>query len=328
MSATSTVSIITRGTNGSAQSECRLPEYLHALPQYLHKQSLNLLAKLHTSLDIEQLLHDFNQGIHVALPELTLSVDCPDCYVPIQANPGPKQWQFHIIIDDEYLCDLSLFSHTELDPADIEQLSLWLRVLAYPLRNAIHLHKMRMQVFRDGLTGVQNRIALDQSLGRELASAQRHQTELSLIIIDIDHFKSINDRFGHSRGDLALQTTTNIIRSCLRNSDQIFRYGGEEFVVLLTHTEPLGTYILAERIRQAMAQGDHLIGDIRIPITLSIGFATMQWNDTIESLFNKADKAMYTAKNSGRNQVCSLDKAGNHEEVNFREQIFPLSSQA
>ncbi|MDH5183104.1 MAG: GGDEF domain-containing protein [Gammaproteobacteria bacterium] len=328
MLATSTVSIMTRDTNVSAEMECRLPEYLHALPQYLHKQALNLLAKLHTSLDIEQLLKAFHQGIQVDLPELAFTVDCPDCYVPIPVNCGTKQWQFHIIIDDDYLCDLSLYSPAEIKQDLAEQLNLWLRVLAYPLRNAIHLHKMRMQVFRDGLTGVQNRIAMDQSLGREVASAQRHHTELSLLIIDIDHFKSINDRYGHSRGDIALQTTTRIMRNCLRNSDQIFRYGGEEFVILLTHTEPVGAYILAERIRQSMAEGDHLIGDIRIPITVSIGFSAMQWNDTSESLFNKADKALYTAKNTGRNQVCCLDKDNNSDESSFSELMSPLSSQA
>jgi len=326
MFAISTVNIVTQGHTDSGKSDYRLPEYLQVLPQYQHKQALNLLARLHTCLDIDQLLVTFERSLQTELTEFTLSIDCPDCFVPVTVNRGSKQYLFHLFIDNEYLCDLSLYSHTDFTEADAERLNLWIRVLAFPLRNAIHLHKMRMQVFRDGLTGVQNRIALDQALSREVASAQRHQTELSLLVIDIDHFKSINDRYGHSRGDIALQTTTNIIRGCLRNSDQIFRYGGEEFVVLLTHTEPLGSFILAERIRKAMAEGDHLLGDIRIPITVSIGFSTMQWNDTSESLFDKADKAMYTAKKSGRDQVCCLDKNISYEESNYKEQIFPLSS--
>lgn len=328
MLATSTVNIVTEGIASSIKQECRLPDYLQALPQYQHKQALNLLAKLHTCLDIEILLETFQKGVQMELPEFALSVDCPDCYVPVPVNRGSKQCLFHIFIDDDYLCDLNLYSQTGLINTDSDQLTLWLRVLAFPLRNAIHLHKMRMQVFRDGLTGVQNRIALDQALSREIATAQRHQTELSLLVIDIDHFKKINDRFGHSCGDIALQTTTNMIRNCLRNSDQIFRYGGEEFVVLLTHTEPLGAYILAERIRKAMAEGDHLVGDIRIPITVSIGLATMQWNDTSDSLFNKADKALYMAKGAGRDKVCSLDKNADNEDANYNEQIFPISSQA
>ena len=328
MFATSTVSITTHSQAPSTKSACRLPEYLQALPGYQHKQALNLLAKLHTCLDIEQLLETFQKGVQLELPEFALSVDCPDCYVPVPVNHGSRQYQFHIFIDDEYVCDLSLYSHTEISSTHADQLNLWFRVLAFPLRNAIHLHKMRMQVFRDGLTGVQNRIALDQTLGREVASAQRHQTSLSLLVIDIDHFKSINDRYGHSRGDVALQTTTNVIRGCLRNSDQIFRYGGEEFVVLLTHTEPLGSFILAERIRKAMAAGDHLIGDIRIPITVSIGFSCMQWNDTSKSLFDKADQAMYAAKIAGRDQVCCLDENISDEESSYKELIFPLSSHA
>ena len=324
---TSTVSIISRGTDRSPESERRLPEYLQHLPPYLHKQALNLLAKLHTTLDIEPLLQTFLQGIQLEQTGLSIVVDCPDCYVPIPIKPGSKQQQVHLFIDEEYLCELSLYCHSEILPSVAAQLELWFRVLAYPLRNAIHLHKLRMQVYRDGLTGVQNRIAMDQALARELASAQRHQTELSLLVIDIDHFKNINDRFGHSSGDVALQTTANLIRSCLRNSDQIFRYGGEEFVILITHTEPVGAYILAERIRMVMAERDHLIGDIRIPITVSIGFAAMVWNDSSESLFNKADKALYQAKNSGRNRVCSLDKVKDFAVNDFVMPVVSLSSQ-
>jgi diguanylate cyclase (GGDEF)-like protein len=280
------------------------PTYIGQLPEPMQAQALHLLAQLHTNLDIERLLQAFSLEIRKAIPHGAIGVDCPDCRVPIADDAGPLQQHIHLIVDEDYLCDLRLYGPRRLTTAELWQLELWLRVLAYPLRNAIQLHRMHTQVFRDALTGVQNRIAMDQAMSREVSSALRHQHELSMLVIDIDWFKSINDRFGHSTGDVALRLTADLIRSSLRDSDQIFRYGGEEFIVLLSHTDTLGAVILAERIRRNIALRDHLVGDIRIPITVSVGVAMLEMGDNVDSFFEKADHALYRAKDGGRNKVC------------------------
>jgi diguanylate cyclase (GGDEF)-like protein len=282
----------------------RTPGYISELPAAMRPKALHLLALLHTNLDIERLLQDFSQEIARDIPHGAITIDCPDCYLPQPEDAGPARHRIHLIVDNEYLCDLIVYGQHKLTMAEQWQLELWLQVLAYPLRNAIQLHKMRTQVFRDPLTGVQNRIAMDQAMSREVASSLRHHNELSMLVIDIDWFKSINDKFGHSTGDVALQVTADLIRSCLRDSDQIFRYGGEEFILLLSHTDTLGAVILAERIRRIIARRDHLVGDIRIPVTVSIGVATLDWDDNVDSFFEKADRALYRAKDSGRNKVC------------------------
>lgn len=280
-----------------------IPDYIQQLPDAMQARALSLLAKLHTHLDIELLLQTFSREVRDAIPHQAIGLDCPDDLLSTPLATSPLRHCVHLILDGEYVCDLKLYAHRKLSTAEMWQLELWLSVIGYPLRNAIQLHKMRMQVFRDPLTGVQNRIAMDQAMSREVAAAQRHENELSMLVIDIDWFKSINDKFGHSTGDVALRHTADLIRSNLRDCDQIFRYGGEEFIVLLSHTDTLGAVILAERIRRHLAQSDQLVGDIRIPITVSIGVASLLAEDSVDSFFDKADRALYRAKESGRNRV-------------------------
>ena len=299
------------------------PAYIGELPAAMQPQALRLLAALHTNLDIERLLQAFSREIAEAVPHGAIGIDCPECYLPLPLEAGPLRQRIHLIVDQEYLCDLNIHGPKKLNVAEQWQLELWLRVLAYPLRNALQLHKMRTQVFRDALTGVQNRIAMDQAMSREVASAQRHHNELSLLVIDIDWFKSINDKFGHSTGDVALQVTAELIRSSLRDSDQLFRYGGEEFIVLMSHTDTLGAVILAERIRRNLARRDHLVGDIRIPITVSIGVATLETDDNMDSFFEKADRALYRAKDGGRNKVCCHQL---HTPAAIQEMAEPLKA--
>lgn len=304
MAKTSTLQISAPLVEAGQFDTDRTPGYVRELPAAMQPQALHLLALLHTNLDVERLLQDFSHEIAGAISHGTITIDCPDCYLPQPEDSGPAQYRVHLIVDNEYLCDLIVYGHHRLTMAEQWQMELWLQVLAYPLRNAIQLHKMRTQVFRDPLTGVQNRIAMDQAMSREVASALRHQNDLSMLVIDIDWFKTINDSFGHSTGDLALQVTADLIRSCLRDSDQIFRYGGEEFIVLLSHTDTLGAVILAERIRSTIAKRELLVGDRRIPVTVSIGVTTLAWEDSEDSFFDKADRALYRAKDSGRNKVC------------------------
>lgn len=151
----------------------------------------------------------------------------------------------------------------------------------------------------DPLTGLRNRRAFDHSLALELAIVGRRQTPLSLLVLDIDHFKRINDQFGHETGDKVLSAIAQLLGGCARVIDIVARVGGEEFAVILPNTDAHGALEVAERMRVAVAQAD-LLGQ---PTTISIGCATLQASEDAHGLYARADAALYAAKNSGRNRA-------------------------
>ena len=156
----------------------------------------------------------------------------------------------------------------------------------------------------DHLTKVLNRRALEDIGERALAAARRHEHELSLLILDIDYFKQINDEFGHTVGDEALKTTVARISFQIRKEDQLARIGGEEFVVLLPHTPEREALEIAERIRSGFESAPLLLSPGPREVTVSIGLSTLHMRDEAFScMLNRADKALYQAKEAGRNRV-------------------------
>lgn len=160
----------------------------------------------------------------------------------------------------------------------------------------------------DGLTGLSNRRHFDEYLEMEWRRAQREQTQLSILLIDVDHFKPYNDTFGHVQGDEALRQVAGAIRaSCSRPSDLPARYGGEEFVLVLPGTSPGGARLLAEKLRRSVEDLGiaHELPHPGAPLTISIGVATAtpQAGQPYRQLIEMADEALYNAKHGGRNQV-------------------------
>jgi diguanylate cyclase (GGDEF)-like protein len=172
---------------------------------------------------------------------------------------------------------------------------------------------LRYQSQVDMLTQVRNRMSFDVEFSKELERSQRNRTALTCLFVDVDHFKSINDHFGHSSGDLCLKQVAESINEQLRKTDLLARYGGEEFVVLLPNCAEEAGLMTAERIRVAIEQlgVDYLTGDQSISLTVSIGLSCWVPLDDVlvdlprlgQRLLNGAEEAMYEAKNSGRNRV-------------------------
>lgn len=156
----------------------------------------------------------------------------------------------------------------------------------------------------DPLTGVYNRRALEARLRDEFERASRYRRPLSLIFFDLDHFKHVNDHFGHDVGDEVLRWFARKIVELVRTSDIVARYGGEEFCVILPETEEDDAFTAADRIRDAVARAPCQSGDLTIPVTVS-GGVTASWGDDKDPLdaVHRADQAMYCAKRSGRNLV-------------------------
>jgi len=161
---------------------------------------------------------------------------------------------------------------------------------------------------RDPLTRALNRRFLGPVLGRELMLAKRNETPLSIVLIDVDHFKAINDRYGHPGGDVVLRQVAEHILEAVRGSDFVFRYGGEEFLIVLVETSLQVAIVLAERIRQQFSQRELLMPDqVRAQVTISAGVASYDGHPDYEYLIRKADDALYQAKEAGRNKVSAAD---------------------
>lgn len=160
---------------------------------------------------------------------------------------------------------------------------------------------------RDSLTGAYNRRFLTRRLDEEFERHRRYARSLSLLMVDIDHFKNINDRYGHQAGDCVLKAVAAEISSILRKVDFLVRFGGEEFCCLSPETNLDSALIIAERIRSTIEKKDFYYIETKINITVSIGVHEFSGNlDCADTLLKKADEALYMAKEAGRNQIIAI----------------------
>lgn len=192
-----------------------------------------------------------------------------------------------------------------LNPYQIELLKVLGNQASISIANAQFHEEIEKLAITDGLTGLFNHRHFQERLNQEFHRIGRFPEPISLLIIDLDHFKEINDSYGHPVGDSVLKEISNIIRKTIRNIDVPARYGGEEFAVILIGTEARGALKMAERLRKAVMKKTFSAYGKGFQTTVSIGISTYQ--DDIhskEELIEKADKALYHAKNSGRN--CSV----------------------
>ncbi len=158
----------------------------------------------------------------------------------------------------------------------------------------------------DGLTQIYNRRHWQESLEQEFAKAKRHSKSLSLVMLDLDYFKLLNDNYGHQCGDMVLIEVSKLIGSLLRVEDIFGRYGGEEFAIILPETDLSGAIELAERICSAVAKKSLEYNGEEINVTISLGVAQLRNKEvSYEGLISQADSALYQAKAEGRNKVCS-----------------------
>ena len=155
----------------------------------------------------------------------------------------------------------------------------------------------------DYLTGTLNRRGMEEALEREFSRADRHNTALCIAMMDIDHFKKINDALGHNTGDEALTHFVNVIKDVKRTTDVLARYGGEEFIIILPNTEQDDAIRVVERVQRKLTKEFFMHSDERVVITFSAGVAQRIGEETPEEIIPRADAALYAAKNAGRNRV-------------------------
>ncbi|KAA0694184.1 diguanylate cyclase [Halopseudomonas laoshanensis] len=180
-----------------------------------------------------------------------------------------------------------------------------MEVEAQTFRN--HLEEQRQRAMIDSLTGMANRAGLQKRMEEEFERWQRYGGELLMAVLDVDHFKSINDRFGHLAGDKVLRLIAQQLSRRLRKSDFIGRFGGEEFVLLMPGTTVEQAASALEALRQGIEESPFHFKTERVTITISVGYTAFKRDDTLDEVFGRADRAMYQAKEQGRNRIVSAD---------------------
>ncbi|MFK4753857.1 GGDEF domain-containing protein [Oceanobacter antarcticus] len=264
-----------------------------------------LTGKLQSTLELPLLIEIFFKNIQSSVSVDGISYRVRERQIVVsQGRTSAHSVNYELSTHGDKVGELIFFRSSRFPEYELANIEGLLSTLLHPLRNALLYQEALDASFRDSLTGAGNRVALDRTLDREIELSRRHEQQLSLLMLDLDNFKSINDQHGHSSGDAVLKETVRAITDCMRQTDLCFRYGGEEFLILLSNASQADALIVADRIRETISK-------LLIPATqtttmtatASIGCASLTVSDSRQSLIHRADLALYTAKNRGRNCV-------------------------
>lgn len=274
------------------------------VPDCVSEAAQRLTRSLQAYLHVDPLLARFDAELRTVVPHDGLHYTNTEHDVlvapPVTAR---HRCTYRLFVEDQALGEISFQRGRPFSDEDMRHTEHLLACLGYPLRNALMYRAATRAALMDLLTGAQNRTAFDRALPCEVARAARHDQPLSLIVYDVDHFKSRNDRYGHQGGDHILRCVTQCVLDKVRTSDTLYRYGGDEFVLILPSTPPRGALALAERIRAAVAAGGWEWEGTPMPVTISVGVAHLRAGEDAAALFAAGDAALYAAKEAGRNCV-------------------------
>lgn len=263
---------------------------------------------LQTTLDVYDLLKRFHQVLQTKINYHSFEFTHQESnHALTLGTRAPYEVLFSLNHNNESLGEIRFTKLSDFQECDREQISEALSQLIYPLRNAISYQAVVMHSVTCSLTGLGNRCAFDQTIQREISLAKRHRTSFALLLLDIDNFKQINDSFGHLSGDAILREMGQLLMQQKRNSDQAFRYGGEEFAIILHQSTKVGAAQVAERIRAHIEHYDFMIKGKPMHITVSMGLTHVSAQDTFETLFERVDRALYLAKSKGKNQILQIN---------------------
>jgi diguanylate cyclase (GGDEF)-like protein len=291
------------------QLESAIP--LLPLPQNIKasvNQSVDLqfIYALNSSLDFKTILEQFAAGLHQKVIYDSLEYQNTEFDTSIKLGEHQvHQLNYSLKTQEADFGKLTITRDEIFSDSEISSVEEMLCFLMNPLANATEHYRALHSALSDPLTGVHNRSSLSDMINREIELAKRHDTEFAVLLLDLDNFKHINDQYGHAAGDAVLQHLTHIAHELVRQSDFIFRQGGDEFLILLSNTSRAGATILAERLRLAVEKSACLYKDNDIHYSVSIGVGAFTADDDMTSLLEHADQALYRSKERGRNCVSS-----------------------
>lgn len=269
----------------------------------LDEQRFRLAHELQSSLDLRDTLSQFFTRARQVIKFSSLNFTNDIKRLDVTLGKNQKHRIEYNLSSDTYQLGRLCFSRDKpFSEVELHALEILSGILFYPLRNALLYREALDNSLRDTLTQVGNRAAMEMALKRELELAKRNNLPLSFLVLDVDHFKQVNDTWGHSIGDKVLAHIAAVVKESLRQTDHTFRFGGEEFVIILCDTQPTAAQMVANRILKNIANSN---GEksAEVQTTVSIGLAYLAPDDDRDSLFSRADAALYVAKRRGRNCV-------------------------
>ncbi|MBT6539710.1 MAG: GGDEF domain-containing protein [Francisellaceae bacterium] len=272
----------------------------------LYGKMLDLFVKLQSNLDIDEtilVLYNFtcSQMPIAALNYLNNELK-KDVMFGSKTN---NVYRYDLELKELYLGSLELCSISPLNNTQVEELNTVVHTVLQTIKNSIDYSIAVSNSMIDHLTQVNNRNSLEQDLLHVISLKKRRESSSTLLLFDLDKFKQVNDQLGHLVGDELLVNISNMLKSVARESDIIYRYGGDEFVILLKETSLSGALQLAERIRESincvLEQYNKKLKDSIVSV--SVGLSEIGADDDVVSLFDRVDNALYRAKRDGGNQV-------------------------
>jgi len=258
--------------------------------------------------DDDQFIERLNQLQHEQGPMICRSIFQTLAGIDIPRDTAVDCWRQ--VVERRRQLGRVLGRNVDLMTAMCDFLCSETRYLAHPRLVEVNtFERIVYESMYDSLTGLFNRLYFDEAFEHQISLAKRYGTDLSVLFLDVDDFKEINDTHGHIVGDAALKKIGTIIKDSKRDSDLAARYGGEEFVLLMPHTENFNAFILADRIRQEVEKEEFTANGLTYRLTISGGLASFPLNATEPAeLLQMADSATYMAKGSGKNTICLFKK--------------------
>jgi diguanylate cyclase (GGDEF)-like protein len=265
---------------------------------------LRLLQALQTSLELETLFNLFFDHTQSAVSFDGFAYRMDLLNINLQfGKQSVHTCNYRLITQQDYLGELTFYRSRRFPEKDLAVLESLLNVIVFPLRNALMYREAISATLTDPLTGAGNKVALQNTLQREIEIAKRYSQPMAVLMLDLDKFKTINERYGHPCGDDVLKQLVTVIKDEIQGNDVVFRQGGEEFIVLLTNSSLESAEIIAERLRDRMVRTKLAHLNEEISTSISVGLSMLHPEDTVKRLLERAAYAMYSAKNDGRNLV-------------------------
>jgi len=254
----------------------------------------SLLSQLQTTLDLGKLLDIIAMEAARYISFCGLYFKTQTVSKTLQGSRKAKhERQFELKINDEFIGTLSYGIDSPLCMIHSKELQRIHQTILYPLKNALQYHQAMQLALHDGLTGLGNRRYFDEQLKRAMHNANRHHIQVGLVLGDLNKFKAINDTYGHGIGDQVLKQFANILRTCIRDSDSTFRFGGDEFAIIVENASENSLDIIQNRINNALETNVLLA---KYQVGCSLGATFMNRADNEQSLFERTDQALYRQK--------------------------------
>jgi diguanylate cyclase (GGDEF)-like protein len=267
----------------------------------------DISSALQTTLEFNELIAIFSGKIQSMIPHSAFIYSNTEFGLEIKNGVFTRHsCSYALKVEQQQLGELKLMRNHRFTDAEIKLLETLLCCLIYPLKNATLFNQALKMAYTDPLTQTKNRTSFNDSVQREISLARRNSKNLSIIFLDIDHFKAINDSYGHDCGDITLRSVAKWIKESLRDSDLVFRFGGEEFVGMFPGLDAVAAQVVVDKCRAALADLPLYAatsGDRIGAVTFSAGVAELRVGEEMADLLRRADETLYRAKAEGRNRV-------------------------